>query len=213
MRPDRIKYTLCRWGYLVAMYSGVRALFNRTRSRRRIDQCQLARLHRTQFHSEEFGDLQVSVHARPGPQSFPGEANFGMISVQQRYPGLGPVLYRYFCLTSHFGCGQTEIAFYETQGRVTLYALRNTAASNAFRLGWCDISKKLTLSKRDDVVMRVIMQYLEKNAFATALADVSECLNLSISNWLLNPASRVRAMYAMKKKYTRLHRTLKAHVA
>ena len=189
MRLNHVKYALCRWGYLVAMYCGLRAGFNRIRSKMCTDGCQLARLHRTRLCSEKVGDLVFSVHERPNPQSFSGEANFGMISVQHRYPKLGPLLYRYFCLTSHFGCGQLEIAFYEKQGKVTLYALRNTAASNAFRLGWHGISQKLMLDKRDDVVMLEVMRYLEKSSFVTSLADVSECLNLSVSNWLLNPSS------------------------
>ena len=213
MRRDHVKYALYRWGYLVAMYCGVRAVFNRIRSRKYIDGCQLARLHRTRLRSETLGDLMLFVHARPGPPSFSGKANFGMISVQQRHPKLGALLYWYLCLTSHFGRGQMEIAFYEKQGRVILYALRNTAASNAFRLGWYDISKKLTLAKRDDVAMRVVMQHLERSDFVTRLAAVSECLSLSVSDWLLSPASRLRALGAMKKKYSQLHRTLKAHVA
>jgi hypothetical protein len=106
-----------------------------------------------------------------------------------------------------------EIAFYEKQGKVTLYALRNTAASNAFRLGLSDIAKKLTLAKRDDVAMLVVMQYLEKSDFVTGLADVSECVNLSVSTRLLRPGSRLRATNAMKKKYCQLQRALSADLA
>jgi hypothetical protein len=106
-----------------------------------------------------------------------------------------------------------EIAFYEKQGRVTLYALRNTASSNAFRLGLFGIAKKLMLAKRDDAVMRVVMQHLEKNDFVTRLADVSECVKLSVSNRLIRPGSRVRAASAMKKKYVQLQRALSDNIA
>ena len=206
-------HVLYRWGYLVAMYCGARAIFNRARSRIRSGDCRLARLHGTQLRTETIGNLLLSVHARSNPRSFRGEANFGMISIRQKHPTVAPLMHRYFCMTSHFGCGQMEIAFYEKQGRVTLYALRNTAASNAHRLGCFGIAKKLKLSKRDDVVMLAIVRYLEKSDFVTGLADVSECIDLSVSHRLLRPGSRLRAINALKKKYCQLETALAASVA
>ncbi len=181
MRPNRTSDAFYRWIYLVAMYSGIRAVFNCIRSKMCAGACELVGLHKTRLCSQKIGDVMLFVHQRPSPRTFAKETAFGMISVRHRYPRVGFLLYRYFCLTSHFGCGHMEIAFYEKQGKVTLYAVRNTAASNAFRLKWFGISAKLTLAQWDERLLKAMVRHLENAGFVTDLADVSECIDLSVN--------------------------------
>ncbi len=210
MGLSHIADTLYRWAYLVAMYSGIRAVHNRISSQMSARDCALSRFNRTHLQTEHMGEVVLFVHKRSGPGMDIEGTAFGMISVQQRNPKVGRFLYRYFCLTSHFGCGHMEIAFYEKQGKVTLYAVRNTAASNAFRLKWFELSDKLTLAQWDERVLRIIVRHLESNGFTTGFADVSESINLSVNNRLLHPHSRLRALRHLKKKYTRLRKTFVA---
>ena len=104
-----------------------------------------------------------------------------------------------------------EIAFYEQGRRVTFYAVRNIARSNARRLGMTKISDKLRLTKRDEDV-RVILELarlLESHGFVARFARSDECVSLSVCSRLLHPAVRARALVALESKYERLHRRLR----
>lgn len=210
MRVDRIHDTLWRWAYLLAMYSGVRALFNRAYAKLFRSHLQVTKLHRTQFCRRDIGALVVFVHPRPKPHSFLQEADFGMISVQQLHPKVGRFHYWYFCRTSHFGCGHLEIAFYEADGKVTFYAVRNVIRANSARIGCSNIAKKLTLGRRDEeiLVIREIAQLIESSGLVTALADPAECVDLAVTKRLLHPRSRSNALKGLRKKYETLKRAV-----
>ena len=199
-----------RW-YLVATYSGIRAFANRTRSLFRALGVPIAPIHRTRISSEKLGDIVVFVHSRKCPPSGSDEANYGMISVRQQRPGMSRLLYWYFCLTSHFGLGHMEIAFYEQQRRLTFYGVRNIARSNALRLGLTMIADKLLLIKRDEElhVILEVGRLLEEHGIAANFAGSDECVNLSVCARLLHPAVQGRALDALKRKYERLQRKLR----
>ena len=196
-----------RWSYLVATYSGFRAIANRVRSRFRHRACRLAQLHRSVLSSEQLGQLALSVHSRQRPPSGARRAEYGMISVRQRRPRIGRPLYWYFCLTSHFGSGHVEIAFYRRGRRITFYAVRNVARSNASRLGLTGIADDLLLGRRDGEA-RLAMELarlLGDHGFVTSFACPDECVRLSVCPRLLRPGSQWEALGALRRKYERLH--------
>lgn len=212
MKWHKISSSLYRWTYIAAMYSGTRVLFNRIGNMLCRSDLLLSGLHDTELHTESNEGILFFVHRRPRPKSFSGKANFGMISLKQTHPKIHPLLHWYFCLTSHFGCGQTEIAFFEEHNKVKLYALRNTAASNVFRLGWADMARQLKLANRDDVVMRLVINHLEDKGIASVLASTSECVDLAVSNLLLSPGSREQTISAIKRRHSQLQKALKTTV-
>ncbi len=199
-----------RW-YMVATYSGIRAFANRLLSAFCPRDVQTARLHGTLVSSKTLGNIAIFVHSRGRPRSGADEANYGMISVRQQRPRMSRLLYRYFCLTSHFGLGHVEIAFYEQGRRITFHGVRNIARSNARRLGLTKLADKLLLTKRDEEILVIfeVARLLEAHGFVTQLARSDECVSLSVCGSLMHPATQVRALSALKGKYDRLHRRLR----
>jgi hypothetical protein len=202
-RLNLIHDAFCRWTYLLSMYCGVRAVVNRLRGGVCSERFQVARFHRTLFFSEALGKLVVFVHPRPKPRSFSRDAVFGMISLQQQRPVVSRFLYRYFCLTSHFGCGHLEIAFYEKEGKVTFYSVRNVIRSNAARIGCSRIAQKLVVAQRHEekAIIQEVARLLGENGLVTGLATAHECVDLSVRKRFLHPRLRQGTLRALKKKY------------
>ena len=113
-------------------------------------------------------------------------------------------------MTSHFGCGHIEIAFYEKAGRVGFYGVRNTARSNAHRPGGLETAKKLLLVRRDEarVLIREVAPLFEEHGLVTGVAAAHECAALSVDGRLLHPDpdpdSESRALDSLRRKYEKL---------
>lgn len=208
---ERTTTAMVRWWYLGATYSGLRASANRIRSLFGSRNVQIAPIHGSTISCERLGDIVVFVHSRKRPPSGSDEANFGMISVRQLHPKMSRLLYRYFCLTSHFGSGHMEIAFYEKDRRVIFHAVRNIARSNALRLGLATMAEKLLLIQRDEEtqVILEVASLLEEHGFVTQIAPPEECVSLSVCDRLLHPEAKMRVLDTLKRKYERLHRRLR----
>ena len=202
---------LYRWAYILCVYTGIRAAFNRLRSWLDRGETPVSRLHRARIRPGGLGRMNVFVHSRPRPRSTQRAAHFGMISVRQERPSVGRILYRYLCLTSHFGCGHVEVAFYEAGGQVTFYAVRNTARSNAARVGWGDVSERLGAPGEDVRILRTLTLKLERVGLSARFAPASECVELAVNRRLIDPRSLRRTTAALEKKYRRLPRTIVRH--
>ena len=99
-----------------------------------------------------------------------------------------------------------EIAFYEKQGQVTIYAVRNTARSNAHRLGLLRVASKLLLARREEakMLLREVVPILAGHGLAATVADPGECVTLSVSRRLLHQNSQSTALVSLKRKYEKL---------
>jgi hypothetical protein len=209
--PERTLMAMHRLWYMVAIYSGIRAFANRVLSAFRHRGVQIAPLHGTLVSSKKLGNVAIFVHSRGRPPSGASEVTYGMISIRQERPRISRLLYQYFCLTSHFGLGHMEVAFYEQGRRITYYGVRNIARSNARRLGFTRLADKLRLTKRDEelLVISEVSLLLETHGFVAQFARSDECVSLSVCGSLLHPATQMRALDAIKSKYDRLHRKLR----
>ena len=198
----------CRWSYLVAMYSGIRAFINRFNNWIIVRRPKCSLMNGTHFYTENLGGLLFKVHSRRRPPLGAAKAEFGMISLCQTRPGIGRCLYWYFCQTSHFGCGHMEIAFYEYKRDITFYAVRNTARSNASRLGLNKIANDMLLVKRNEeaVIILEVAKLLETHGFQTRFAPADECVNLSLNTRLLRLGSQLKVSNTLRRKYLRLSR-------
>lgn len=194
--------------YLISVYSGMRALWNLFLSRLQPPQTLNSVIDQSILKSDLLGELLLAVHSRPCPPSGDPYFQYGMISIRQCNPKIHPFLYRYFCTTSHFGFGTMEIAFFARGREFTCYAIRNIGCSNAERLGFSEVGRKLRLSKRNEEtqLLREVSALLQRRGCRMQFASSEECLNLSISPGLLNTTSSKRARRAMSKKYAKLHR-------
>lgn len=200
-----------RYWYVVATYSGIRAFANRVLSWFCHRAVLIAPLHGTQISSKKLGKFVIFVHSRGRPPLGAIEPAYGMISIRQQRPRVSWLFYQYFCLTSHFGSGHIEVAFYQHGRRITFYGVRNIARSNARRLGLTRLADKLQMTKKDEelVVILEIARLLEAHGFVTEFAPADECVKLSVSGNLLHPATQVCALGALKGKYDCLHRKLR----
>ncbi len=196
--------TLYRWAYVVCAFTGLRAAFNRAWCRLLRGGTSVDRLQEARIQAGRCGTLRVAVHRRARV----GTPRFGMVSLRQERPRMNRVLYRYLCLTSHFGCGHVEVAFYEAAGQVTLYAVRNSARSHAHRLGWRRIAQRLGSEKDDVDVVRALVERLERVGCSVRLAPARECVELALNRRLVHPRSLRRTRVALEKKYRRLPRAL-----
>ena len=203
--------TIHRWYYLAATYTGLRAVGNQLRSRFSPLGDRIGAIDGARLDCGELGELLVSIDPRPRPPTGSGEASFGMISLRQRVPRISRLAYRYFCLTSHFGNGHVEVAFYQEGHRVTFYGVRNIARSNARRLGLRRMADRLRLMARDEEVEVVVAlaRLLEGQGLATSFARADECVDLSVCRQLLHPASQVRALHCLGRMYENLNRKLR----
>ncbi len=202
----RVLSALYRCLYLSAMFLGVRAGVNQVQSWLCGHRTRATALDGSLVRSTKLGDLEVFVHPRLRPGGSTTPARYGLLSVRQVHPRVGPWLYRYLCLTSHFGCGHLEIAFYENSGTVTIYGVRNIARANAHRLGLREAAEKLLLSRRDEarMLLHEILPLLAGHGLAVRLAAPCECVALSVNRRLLHPSSESAALDALRKRYEKL---------
>ena len=192
--------------YLLTMFAGVRAGLNHARAGLCRGRSRTAALDGHLLHSERLGELLARVHPRLRPGRGAPRAHYGLISVRQRQPAVGRLLYRYLCLTSHFGCGHFEIAFYEQGDEVTIYSVRNTARSNAQRIGLVDTARQLRLVGHGEarILLREVVSLLESHGLVTRIAAPHDCIRLSVSESLLPPRSRAAVLDTLTRKYERL---------
>ncbi|MCR9197582.1 MAG: hypothetical protein NXI04_02960 [Planctomycetaceae bacterium] len=206
-----------RWGYLLAMYTGLRAIFNRltdTLRRRSIGDPALSagRLDGlcVPFPADAFAsDLVIRVHTRS--IALPG-VRAGMISVAAcltSVTGATRLSWRHRLLrwTSHFGCGDVEIAFYESDQAVTLYGFRNIIAGNSRRLRM----RLPATAVPDDphtsaLVIAAIVQRLTDGGQRVRLASPAECVSLAVNDRLLPAHRRGRAQTSLRRRYRELWR-------
>lgn len=131
-----------------------------------------------------------------------------MFSCRQDLPALNRWLSRYLCLTSHFGCGHLEIAFYDDGAQLTIFAVRNTARSNAQRLGWRRIAKRLRSERSDLRAVRALINELECAGTSVRLAPATQCVALALNPRLVPRPSLAKTRAALGRKYRRLPRAL-----
>jgi hypothetical protein len=149
----------------------------------------------------------VFVNARPHPVAMGSDRRLGLMSIQQVAPGIDPFAYRYLCGTSHFGRGHIEVAFYEREGDISFYAVRNVAQSNAARLGLERIAKSLRVANRreDEAVVHELFELLSTLNIGSRFAEPAECLALAVNSRLIRAAENEVVFRAFNRKYNRLH--------
>lgn len=117
-------------------------------------------------------------------------------------------LYRCLRLTSHFGCGHVEAAFYELGEQITIYAFRDSARANAQRLGWRAIAQRLGSERNDVEILRALVAELERAGLSVSLASAAECVELALNRRLVPPRSLQRTCVALETRYGRLAEAL-----
>lgn len=191
--------------YFVAMYCGLRAVFNRIRAVG-LQQPQAKVLDRRQCKLEDDVFLTFRVHARYQSQMRGTERVPGMVSVSLVSPDIHPVFYRLWQFTSHFGCGHVEMAFFEEQGVVHFYAVRNIIRSNMERIGCQQLSKRLGLSNEQAEILTLTrtMQKLAEHGVPAILEPPDVCVKLAVTDSLLHPHKKSKSTRALLKKYRRI---------
>ncbi|MDG2223151.1 MAG: hypothetical protein P8L85_17350 [Rubripirellula sp.] len=202
---------LTRALYLFAMYSGLRALFNQLRS------YTLPKPRASVIAGEtlQLGDghsIKVCVHARTPSSLLPPDQIAGMVSIYSIDPSIPRFSYAMLRLTSHFGCGEIEIAFFEEKGSVTLFAIRNILKSNLDRCGTHRLCSQLKLCNTHDEirVLRTVIESLCNRGINASFASPEECVSLSVNESLLNPKTRNRTLKVLTQKYRRIGNRLAA---
>ncbi len=193
-----------RRGYQLAMYTGVRALVNRTVRGARVAEPRLAALAGRRFAARGLGELVLRVHLRR--RTAPG-AGLGYFSLRQAAPSVGPLAYRYFCWTSHFGCGHVEVAFRLEESAVVFLGVRNIAHANARRLGLRGLAERFRLarSREDHRVLHALAEHLRANGLAVRHAPAEACVDLLLDGRLVSDTRRSALRRALQRKYERLH--------
>lgn len=206
----RIWNPVYRGWYLLAMYSGLRAQLNRLLSLPFSLDPRLKMMNGYRLDSSKLGALVVFVNARGNPLNSDSDRRYGLISIRQIEPRIGPLAYRYLCWTSHFGRGHIEVAFYESNSEVSFYSVRNIAQSNAQRLGFGRISKALKIRNRreDETVIHEMADLFGHLQITARHAEPAECLKLAVNSRLLRASSNEGTLGALHRKYHRLHATL-----
>ena len=199
-----------RWSYYIMMYSGLRAAYNHIRGKMTATRSALGHLHGTTLSAGDDGILRFFVHSRPRPAHYTGEAHFGMISIRQQRPPLDRLLYKYLCLTSHFGCGHVEMAYYELHGKVMIYAVRNIASANALRLKLIQTARCLDAYGWHERLLPHIVRYVGRHGLTVGPAPIDDCLRLAVSLRLIHPQTRSRSLRTLTRKSKRLRRILEA---
>jgi hypothetical protein len=191
--------------YLLAMYSGLRAAFNRIRSgflrqpRSRLLDAQVLMLPTGQ-------QTKLRVHARCVAKFRGTERIAGMISVVWSEPGIHPSVYWLWQLTSHFGCGHVELAFFEERGVVHFYAVRNILRSNLERIGFQQLSRRLpgTTENSEIMVIKTVCQTLQDRGLDVVFLPPHDCVSLAVTESLLDPKQNGRCFSALLRKYRRI---------
>jgi hypothetical protein len=207
MSENRLTTAMVRSAYLFAMYTGIRAVANRVRSLF-LPVPRAAAIDGAIIQLDESVSFNVRVHAKTSPSTSGAARVGGMISVYLVHPGIRRSLYSLLRVSSHFGCGHIELAFYEDDSSVCVFAVRNILRSNLDRLGCNTCFRSLSLStERDEIaVLARILKELRTQNLNAYLASPSECVDLAVSPWLLRPRIRARAITALTRKYERMAR-------
>lgn len=200
---------LTRVLYLLVMYTGLRALFNQVRCHS-LPKPIASAIDGKILQFDENRSIKVRVHARIPSTPLASEQIAGMVSLYSVEPGIARLPYAMLRLTSHFGCGELEIAFFEEKGSVTLFAVRNILKSNLDRCGTNRLCSQLKLSDRQDEIyaIRAIIQSLCKQGINASFASPEECVSLAVNKSLLNPKTRNRTLAALTQKYRRIENQL-----
>lgn len=196
---------LYRAGYVISMYSGFRAVFNRLRSRW-LPPLRAAAMSRRTLVLDDGTEVTTQVHSRHASGAFPNGQRAGMISVRLVAPKIARPIYAWLCMTSHFGCGHIEIAFYEERERLVVFGVRNMLKANAWRIGLKARASKLQLCEDSDEVrvLTTVCRFLTENEFHVAFAEPSVCVQLAVDPSLLKPNKRDCTMDVIRKKYVRI---------
>ena len=220
---------LQRIGYVVAMYSGLRAACNCLFSAF-LPKPQVSVLNRQCMQLLPGRSFRIRVNARKGREvscacgtqvasnlrhpvrhRSPADYKFGMMSLSLLEPEISRWVYRYFCMTSHFGTGHFEIAFYEDHDTVVVFGVRNIVKANAARIGCARSVAGLSIADENDAVaiLRSISRTLAANGLQLEYADPQQCVELSVIPSLLHPNRRQRVLSVLRKKYARMWKLAK----
>jgi hypothetical protein len=212
MSENKLTTAIVRSAYMFAMYTGIRAIANRVLSLF-LPVPRAAVIDGATIQLDETVSIKVRVHGRirPGTSS-PGRVG-GMISVYLVHPGILRSLYSLLRVSSHFGCGHIELAFYEDDGTVCVFGIRNMLRSNLDRIGCNMWFRSLSLStERDELlVLARILKELRSRELNAYLVSPAECVDLAVSPWLLRPRIRARAITALTRKYERMASLIAIH--
>ena len=204
---QKLKNSAYRRCYYLGMYSGLRAFLNRTNSRALALDSKLEALNGASIFSEDLGEWAFYIHPRIRPSVASGCGNFGVFSLQLLSTNIAGWAYSFFCSTSHFGCGHFEIAFFENEGEVTYYGIRNIASANARRLGLNRLSTRFRLARsgEDVLMLHFVSRFLEEKGFVAKHATAHDCINLTVDNRLLPYGGEAKVRDSLYQKYQRLY--------
>lgn len=208
--PDRLSDAtsfLYRFGYLLSMYTGLRAANNRVRHAF-LPQLQVAKLSGRKLQLPESDRLKIRVHARVASDAMPSDQQAGMISLTLVSPKIPRPLYALLCMTSHFGCGHIEVAIIEKNGGVVIHGIRNIVAANADRIGCRSFVRKLQLGNDEDeaALLRELSRSLDAVGLTPRFAHPRDCVELSVNHQLLHPSRRGKVRSALRRRYRRIWR-------
>jgi hypothetical protein len=200
---------LTRACYLVAVCSGLRAMFNLLLSAR-YDPGRVSCLDDVVVNLDDSGLARIRVHGKRRPANGCSSAKYGMISLELVHSGVHPLLDRILRLMSHFGCGHLELAYMEKDDRLEIYAVRNIAKANVSRLRLRQIfsSLKPITMEEEHLVLSKILSLLGDRGITSSLAPPIECCRLAISPGLLNPRTERVTKEWLLRKYQRISKKL-----
>ncbi|MBL8812107.1 MAG: hypothetical protein JNM43_18220 [Planctomycetaceae bacterium] len=213
MSENKFITAIVRSAYVFAIYSGIRAVANRVHSHF-LPVPRVAVIDGAIIQFDETVSFKVRVHGKILPSMNDATRVGGMISVYLMHPGIRRSLYSLLRVSSHFGCGHIELAFYENDSTVCVFAVRNILRSNLDRIGCKTWFRSLSFSTEQDellVLARILKQLRAMNLNAH-LVSPAECVDLAVSPWLLRPQIRCRAITALTKKYERMTRRIVLHI-
>lgn len=192
------------------MYTGIRAALNQIRGFF-LPRLRVSILHGSTLRLNSFGDVKVRVNARAPSNTLNSGVKAGMISIYLLAPGIPTSLYRLLRLTSHFGTGHLEMAFYEHGDSVVFFAVRNILRSNIERVRMGKQFSNLRFNSKDDeiIALQLIFQALGSRGIQATFAPPEECIKLAISKSLLNKTTRDRTIDTMLRRYKRIERQIK----
>ncbi len=191
--------------FLFYVYTGMRAVSNRLWEPFLPD-VRLRELDGTMFSIEEFGKAKIRVNRRRLPKQALNGISAGMISVALVTPGISKLAYAALLLTSHFGLGHIEVAFYENKNEVVIYAVRNIIEANLKRFGLYRFFSTLKLSDRDDEarVLQQIVDELKIRDIQLTFASPEECVQFAVQPELIESQRRRQVTKSIRRNYKRL---------
>ncbi len=191
------------------MYTGVRAAVNQIRGFF-LPRMQVSVLHGNTLPLNSSNEVKICVNARLPSKRLGVGAKAGMVSTYLLCPGIPKPLYWLLRLTSHFGTGHIEMAFYEDDEFVVFFAIRNILRSNLDRLGMRKQFRNLKFNSNDDeiVAIQAIFQALGSRGIKTRFAPPEECIELAIDKSLLNQTTRDQTIESMMRRYKRIKRQI-----